>query len=1440
MLRGIHKFLDKSSWDEARNVVDVEDLSIPGGFGQWTPHHIACKRNAPIDIIKSLIANSPESLDKFDACNRLPIHYAADCGASFEVLKLLVEACPKSTLGVDNEMKIPLHILLQNSSEEGRMPSVDVIKLLASDPSAVWIADSNEKMPIHYAAELVDHLSTEHFQALVEADHNTVLAQSKNGMTALHIALQTCEKEIPLKTIKSLLGLTTDGKERLDADYEVTRIMSDEDLLPLHYACKKYSLISDEIFHLLLERCPEAASTAANKDGFPLDILESTVETRTDAFNKKSDMIFAYNSSLLPYCKQAERVRRIGDTILADMSKRIWLSDVNKSLWIWMCTLPKEEDEEGVIAEVIDRVLKTFNDSEKSKFLTTIQTLSEDDKKLPLFELASDKSRELMAPFFRVGKRYSVKKRSISVSYDTVEFDAIDTYNKDNQVVMRLLADKQQFENQVLLHQNVQSMSKSIGLSCPIVSMIAKYEINTDESFFTDFQEFINYDGIIDMESFHHVIIQESVGEELKSFLENSDKDGHLEVKALAQMILCLHNAGYGIKKLNVTDLCAKNGRVMLRNLGSLTNLTNLTHKKYFGAVDDLNTSNLPPEMIVKLNREEIKQYEIYWKQVINDYLIASEFSEDDLRESTKFQAYLKENNCSVESFWQRVHHNQKLWQKIRPRRFNDEYFVIKCYRYDSKGEVFNADSLPYQLVQWDKSLEVWMFAAFIFEQITSETLFHTDKNHVFINDVDYSKLHNWNMTDPYVANRMQNVTDPFARDFLRVSLTTSSTRLSTMKSVLEHNFFKYSEDDSQYSAIKKGYLALEKVLQQDLLVLEDLNHRTKRLDVVSTNLQLQFEHAVWRQLKWDYDVEEVKFPVGFVFLPYALKYSGEEDEVIASADEETARMLSLAVIDVLHYVNLANVAKGFHEGHHPSFQQFLDLNASVMVSEKTKPVAICRDILIIWNNTEDLFSNFFETYIPSNLARMVSHKLVSDVLRGVIDYEICTNISGCADQVLDAISTLSKAVGHNDKSDPADVLNRQLSDLCRGQCFDLTLETKDRVLQDLSRLFEKFCKSPVTSIVDSFNSACLRLLKCYSSEKDCYVYAVDEFTGTPFISNDSSARTDLTSDAMKAFIPTTLCIAKSHFSQGLDHLFGNGDMDDIIAEQNKCWIGNFSPTDCKNELLLIQNILNDNLRSRRHFDCGQDVLKYLEDYHQKSCGRSKYFGLHRLLSPNNLLLWTEKSSWMLASLEVQKDLVAAKVKASDSVVSRQTCFSKSNEDSEYNRSRSRTPLITIKCDENSPAKVQNTGDSPFDNNVVDSELIKSAILKREETNEFTKTDTNGGVMLREAVNQLRNFSLTDSNTVITDDYSGSETSMPVPVQTKSDDASEPMYYSSTDSEKSDTQTTSSQKSNKPSPGIRNFRSRRKKSKPTPGETTNEVSKKKVDINRFHASRLEI
>jgi hypothetical protein len=547
MLRGIHKYLDKSNWDEARKAVKEEDVSVPGGFGQWTPLHIACKRNPPIDIIDSLIASGGDSLDKFDACNRLPIHYAADYGASAKVFKALVEGCPKSILGVDDDGLTPLHLTLKQISSTKEYPYVDVIKALSSDPSVVWIADSNDKIPLHYAVSDIDNLSDAQLRALVKADYNTVLSQAGNGMTPLHLALKSCTKEISLDKVRALLGLSTDGRKMINEEYEVTRVMCHEDMLPLHYACQKQMYLSVESFRLILERCPEAASTSAKNMGYPLDILEATIDSemlRSDTINKKSDIVFAYNTSIL-YRREPDRLRRIGDNILADMSKKCCLSDINKSLWIWMCSLPEEEDREGTVIEIVSSILTTFKDMERPRFLSTIKTVTDDDKVMPLFELASAKTKETMSPYLRVVNRFMLKKEKMEKNKNHLVFNAIDDFAKDNKnVVVKFFSNKQEFEREVTFYENIQSNAPYFGVTVPIVPMVEKYDLRKNRNFFKDVEELVNYENTFNLTSYPCAMILAAGGDALKPFgNESNDKISQI-FKDIAESFLCLHRSG--------------------------------------------------------------------------------------------------------------------------------------------------------------------------------------------------------------------------------------------------------------------------------------------------------------------------------------------------------------------------------------------------------------------------------------------------------------------------------------------------------------------------------------------------------------------------------------------------------------------------------------------------------------------------------------------------------------------------------------------------------------------------------------------------------------------------------------------------------------------------------------------------------------------------------
>ena len=110
----------------------------------------------------------------------------------------------------------------------------------------------------------------------------------------------------------------------IDEEYEVIRILDNNDRLPIHFVCQNIEHGPLKVLQLLLERCPTAASTETVDGKLPLEILEENRSTMTDPdvetnFNAKSDLLFAYHPDILPYRIEEERMERIGQDIVQEL-----------------------------------------------------------------------------------------------------------------------------------------------------------------------------------------------------------------------------------------------------------------------------------------------------------------------------------------------------------------------------------------------------------------------------------------------------------------------------------------------------------------------------------------------------------------------------------------------------------------------------------------------------------------------------------------------------------------------------------------------------------------------------------------------------------------------------------------------------------------------------------------------------------------------------------------------------------------------------------------------------------------------------------------------------------------------------------------------------------------------------------------------------------------
>ena len=507
MLRGIHKLCDKGLWEEAQTLLNDsgsegksarEALSQPGGYGEWTALHLACKHNPPVQIVQILCDFSPVSIETFDLYTKLPLHYAVEAGASTKVIKALVNACPESITGIDANCCTPLHLSMKASTRDASLsdeqvrpfPKVDEIKLLLDQEGAViWTADDNGYIPLHYAACNLHKCDISALRKLIDVDVKSIVAQDDEGMTALHLALlKSTEIPISVNHVQALLGISTDNKEMVGEEYDVSTMLDHKDRLPIHCACHNFELIPVEVFQLLLERCPSGASTACNDGGFPLEIIESSRSQILDPeeledFNQKSDLMFAYHTDLEHFCTD-DRLQRIATRIVDELTvKQDELSEVSLSLWIWMCTFPDIDDPAMKYPKTVRSILDSLLDHQSKKFLASIETLTEEGKSVPLKELASNSCREVLLPYLRFIDRYELMTGPANIvrtrSFITIR--ALDTYEYDTKfwdtVQIKLFFDKHEFQQESIVHNAIKS-SMTSNQPQPVCPMVEDFDLD--------------------------------------------------------------------------------------------------------------------------------------------------------------------------------------------------------------------------------------------------------------------------------------------------------------------------------------------------------------------------------------------------------------------------------------------------------------------------------------------------------------------------------------------------------------------------------------------------------------------------------------------------------------------------------------------------------------------------------------------------------------------------------------------------------------------------------------------------------------------------------------------------------------------------------------------------------------------------------------------------
>lgn len=149
MLCYYKKWSEAEEWLGQQSHHDIKSaLEFKADYG-LTALHLACIFEAPLSLVRWMVAAAPNATKLGNENGSLPLHYAAYVGAPVEILQVLFEANKQATTTKGWNGHTPLFRALHY----GRyLNNAEAIRILTANGAAA-IGDSNGKLPIVVANE---------------------------------------------------------------------------------------------------------------------------------------------------------------------------------------------------------------------------------------------------------------------------------------------------------------------------------------------------------------------------------------------------------------------------------------------------------------------------------------------------------------------------------------------------------------------------------------------------------------------------------------------------------------------------------------------------------------------------------------------------------------------------------------------------------------------------------------------------------------------------------------------------------------------------------------------------------------------------------------------------------------------------------------------------------------------------------------------------------------------------------------------------------------------------------------------------------------------------------------------------------------------------------------------------------------------------------------
>ena len=571
-------------------------------------------------------------------------------------------------------------------------------------------------------------------------------------------------------------------------------------------------------------------------------------------------------------------------------------------------------------------------------------------------------------------------------------------------------------------------------------------------------------------------------------------------------------------------------------------------NEKFYGCVSNrFSISNLPPEMIAKLDAKGAEKYISYWSQTASDYNIANELTPEQVKESEEINNYLEEGGYTFVDFWNRVQKNAALWKRIQPRQVDGDYYVVKCFRAGVDGSVHLPKELPYELVPISIDLDIWFYDVLIFEFMTGESLLHSNNSMNIVNDSDFEKLFNWTMTDYLIARRLDVIKNPLGRHLLRSLLTSpNKSRQRDMELVLKHQFFNQVKGLAspklckQIVQVEKEEARKYKVDQYMKLRKFTLAKRTEKLSLICTETQLRFENSQWKLLKSIFDLSDITFPTSLIVLPYELETTSSGELQTPAKNIPLCCKVGLIIADIMHYLHYVTDIKQKWDGKSFSYKtkEYMEKNLISAPVPEDNLVRICEGVVRKAKNATTIVTDVLSNYVSSGDGTTAANKLIADILRDIVDLEVCDKVVTIYEATQENISLLLETIG--DKNEKAqNMMNEQVRDAIGVDFAENSFARKESIQTALMSSVESIAENPLAVMEGLLKSRIHELVDLYKEIEICHIYLVDEYSGLPVASGVYPLTMNFSTDIFKTLIIPTVLAMRSSFPLGIIQLLG-------------------------------------------------------------------------------------------------------------------------------------------------------------------------------------------------------------------------------------------------------------------------------------------------------------